>query len=223
MAVLSGALNNAEWCELVCRSHGLPTRFDDDLWVSLHRSPPWYPDAVTLRPGVAASDVIARIDTSSGCSVKDSFADLDLASSGFRVLFEAQWVHRPAGPAPASAGPEWREVSTPEQVGVWIAAHGGGGNIRPSVLDHPLVTVFAAYDGEELVGGAVTNRSDGCVGVSNVFGVGDPALVWPGAIAAIAAHHPSEPLVGYEDGASLEAAVAAGFAAAGPLRVWIKD
>jgi hypothetical protein len=33
-----------------------------------------------------------------GCSIKDSFASLDLTARGFRVLFDAQWIVR-RGPA----------------------------------------------------------------------------------------------------------------------------
>ncbi|HEX6872642.1 MAG TPA: hypothetical protein VF163_16210 [Micromonosporaceae bacterium] len=42
------ARNNAEWCELVCRSHGIQTRYVDEAWVAGSRTPPFYPDAVTL-------------------------------------------------------------------------------------------------------------------------------------------------------------------------------
>jgi hypothetical protein len=44
------ALNNAEWCDVVCRSHGAQTWFDDDAWTSPTRTPPYYLDAVTLVP-----------------------------------------------------------------------------------------------------------------------------------------------------------------------------
>jgi hypothetical protein len=218
------ARNNAEWCDIVCRSHGLPTRFDDDVWSSLHRSPPWYPDAVTLRPGVEAREVLSRVDTGPGCSVKDSFADLDLAPAGFRVLFEAQWVHRRPGPAPTPDGPAWRRVTTADRMRAWLAAHDGGGNLRCDLVDHPLVAVLAAYDGDVLVGGAITNRSEDLAGVSNVFGVGRrPEELWPGVVAAVVALHPGVPLVGYEEGPSLEAALAAGFARVGPLCVWVSS
>jgi hypothetical protein len=90
--MIDAALNNAEWCDAVCRSHGLPTRFAGDVWVCLRRSPMFYPDAVTLAPAVAPADVLRDIDTSAGCSVKDSFATLDLAPHGFEVLFEAEWI-----------------------------------------------------------------------------------------------------------------------------------
>jgi hypothetical protein len=38
------------------------------------RTPPYYPDAVTLLPDVSIEQVLSGIDTSEGCSVKDSFA-----------------------------------------------------------------------------------------------------------------------------------------------------
>src|SRR4051812_21552215 len=44
----TAATNNAEWCDLVCRSHGAQTLFDDDAWTSETRTPAYYPDAVTL-------------------------------------------------------------------------------------------------------------------------------------------------------------------------------
>ena len=103
----AAARNNAEWCDIVCGSHGLAGRTDDEAWSVPRRSPQWYPDAVTLRPGVDAEALLARIDAGPGASVKDSFADLDLSGYGFRVLFDAQWIHRPpsAPPADTAAGP----------------------------------------------------------------------------------------------------------------------
>lgn len=86
------AANNAEWCDLVCRTYGAQTRFDEDAWTSRTRTPPGYPDAVTLVPHPSAPDLLARIDTSAGCSIKDSFASMDMTTYGFRVLFDAQWI-----------------------------------------------------------------------------------------------------------------------------------
>lgn len=99
--------NNAEWCDAVCRRHGLPTAWHPDAWIARRRTPEFYPDAVTLVPGAAPEAVLARIDASPGCSVKDSFATLDLAPYGFRVLFAAEWICRdvPADPDP---DPGWQ-------------------------------------------------------------------------------------------------------------------
>ena len=82
----------------MCRSHGIGSEFLEDIWATERRSPPGHPDVVTLEPTASAKSVLAEIDTATpGCSVKDSFACLDLSPAGFRVLFDAQWLHHPAG------------------------------------------------------------------------------------------------------------------------------
>ena len=99
MRIQQAARNNAELCDIVCRTHGVTGVFVTDAWTSARRTPPLYPDAVTLEPGVVARDLLTRIDTRPGCSVKDSFADLDLRAAGFTILFSAEWIYRPAPPA----------------------------------------------------------------------------------------------------------------------------
>ncbi|MFE5559989.1 hypothetical protein [Streptomyces sp. NPDC056544] len=222
------ALNNTTWCGAVCRAHGLAPRYDgEQLWFSARRTPPMYPDAVTLEPGVPARNVVRGVDTASaGCSVKDSFADLDLAGDGFEVLFEAQWIHRPAGaPLPEAeaeaAGLEWSEVSGAEELAAWEAAFDGGegaggdGPFRPGLLGEGIVFLAGRVDGR-IVAGAVANTGGGVVGVSNLFGA-----AWAGVLGAVRARWPELDVVGYEHGEDLEAAVRAGFAPIGPLRVWL--
>lgn len=232
---LAAARNNAAWCDAVCRSHGLPGTFAADAWTSPRRTPPLYPDAVTLTPdGVSAAALVAAVDTGSpGCSVKDSFAALDLGPEGFRVLFEAQWIHRPAGAPVAAAGPplEWSEVSGAGELRQWEAAWAGGepsGLFRPDLLDGG--TVFLAgragadgRTGGRIVAGAVAHRAGGVVGVSNLFARdgASAGAAWAGVLAAAAARRPGLPVVGYESGNDLDAALRAGFTALGPLRVWI--
>jgi hypothetical protein len=113
----AAALNNAEWCDLVVRSRGGTTHLGSDVWTSQDRAPACYPDAVTLVPRVAVPGLLSCIDTSAGCSVKDSFSGLDLAPYGFRVLFEANWVVRLGPPPPApSGGPKWARVVRPGEL-----------------------------------------------------------------------------------------------------------
>ncbi|MER6250165.1 hypothetical protein ABT224_02030 [Streptomyces sp. NPDC001584] len=222
------ALNNAAWCDAVCRAHGLAPRYDgEQLWSSARRTPPMYPDAVTLEPAVLARNVVRGIDTASpGCSVKDSFADLDLAGAGFEVLFEAQWIHRPAGaPLPEAeaeaAGLEWSEVSGAEELAAWEAAFDGGesvegaGLFRPALLGEGIV-FLAGRAGGRIVAGAVASTGGGVVGVSNLFGA-----AWAGVLGAVSARWPELDVVGYEHGEDLEAAVRCGFVPIGPLRVWL--
>ncbi|MGW7435236.1 hypothetical protein [Streptomyces sp. NPDC054849] len=226
--LLAAARNNADWCDAVVRGHGPGGAFAADHWASARRTPPLYPDAVTLAPGAAAASLVAGIDTGSpGCSVKDSFGDLDLAGHGFEVLFEAEWIHRPAGVAvPDSAsGPEWSRVATPGELEAWEAAWDGEestGLFSPALLGED-TAFLAARAGGRIVAGAVASTGGGVVGLSNLFahdGAGTDAA-WAGALAAITARWPDLPVVGYEHGEDLDAALRAGFTPIGPLRIWL--
>jgi hypothetical protein len=184
--VASAARNNAELCAQVA---GTGT-FAADAWATPTRTPPLYPDAVTLVPGVAAEALLARIDRDAGASVKDSYADLDLAPFGFHVLFEAQWIHRHAAAGidePSLAIGELRDIAGPG----WSAR---------------------------------LNRSDDCVGASNVVTAdgGDADETWEQVVLTASTVCPGLPLVGYERGADLATALRHGFSAVGPLRVWIR-
>lgn len=211
--VVAAADDNAHWCDLVCRSHGVPTATDQQLWVALRRSPEFYPDAVTRAPRLPAEAVLERVDDGPGCSVKDSFADLDLGSHGFHELFRAQWIFREPATATTAQLP-WATVQTAADLADWTRAADLEGTIRSELLHNEAVRILTADDS----GGAIACRTGDVVGVSNVFGRG----VWTDIPAAVAAVYPSLPLVGYERGDALEDALAAGFNAIGPLRVWMR-
>ena len=224
----AAAQNNADWCAVVCAAHGLRSTFDTDAWVSERRSPPMYPDAVTLVPEVAGDGLLTRIEAGPGCSVKDSYADLDLRSAGFEVLFEANWICRTADVAGVPTGIDWAAVTTAAQLAEWAAAHGGGDVFTSRLLDDPAVTVLAGQKAGAIVAGVVVNVSTAAhwtaqvVGVSNLFAVRgeDDGDVWAGATAAVTALHPGVLVVGYESGPSLAAAEWVGFERVGALRVW---
>jgi hypothetical protein len=146
--------DNIGWCDRVARRYGVVTSLDEDRWWAASRTPPFYPDAITRRPTTGADAVLSGVDAGPGCSVKDSFATLDLRPSGFEVLLEAQWLF---------LGP--------------------------------------------------TDRTD-VVGLVDIDG--DVELAWREAAA------PGRPVVGYEHGAALAAAQAAGAVPLGPLRVWLR-
>ena len=228
--VLAAARNNAEWCDIVCRLHGQAGTYHDGGWTVPKRSPPLYPDAVTLDPSASIDAILAAIDTSSGCSLKDSFACLDLASEGFQVLFEAQWICRDAdAPSPeAPAGMRWERVRDPAVLRRWERAWNQydidipPGLFHPSLLDEEAVIVMAGYRDEAIVAGAIANRSATVASLTNVFStVGDLDAAWCGSLAALASLVGDLPLVGYERGDDLEAAQRYGFALLAPLRVWI--
>lgn len=192
--VADAARVNASWCDTVCRAHGLAGAFSRHVWKLARRTPPLYPDAVTLTPDASVADVLDGIDTSPGCSVKDSFGRLDLAQAGFTVLFEATWITRTAR---VPLEPGWSR--TDDQFG------------------DPSVAVWS--DG---VSGVTANRDGDFAGLSNLYTQGDLDDAWRGATSAVAASFPGLPITGYERGDDLEAALRNGYTALGPLRVWLK-
>ncbi|MFF3641229.1 hypothetical protein [Streptomyces sp. NPDC002564] len=217
--------NNVAWCDAVCRSHGTPGEIKAGVWASPRRTPPLYPDAVTLSPDVVPEDVPGRIDlTSSGASVKDSFGSLDLSAAGFDALFTAQWIHRPAtGGAPGAEG--WRPVGA-ERLSAWESAWSGGaeseGLFRPVLLDDGAVFLADTSAGR-ITAGAVAYPAASVIGVSNLFTAdAGPDAAWRSCLAATDRLWPGVPVVGYEHGDDLAAALRQGFAPVGPLRVWLR-
>lgn len=59
--VRAAARNNAEWCAAMCRAHGVAGEFGADAWAAAVRTPPYYPDAVTLEPATGREALVARI------------------------------------------------------------------------------------------------------------------------------------------------------------------
>jgi hypothetical protein len=89
------ARNNAIWCDTICRAHGIPGEFYDQLWLSRQPVPRFYPNAVTFANQVASSAQLAHIhqllaeSLPASAGVKDSFCTLELVPLGFHQLFEA--------------------------------------------------------------------------------------------------------------------------------------
>jgi hypothetical protein len=225
------ARNNAEWCDILCRTHGVPGRFDPDAWVDPQRTPPYYPDAVTLDPTAVDERILERVDTlTPGCSIKDSFATLDLSSFGFEAVHEAEWIHR----EPLSArnvsdtAMRWTAVVKESELIAWEAvwdvdgAHRG--LFRPALLYIPSLEILGGYVEGSVVAGAIVNRTRDVVGVSNLFTkVGDLDGAWSGCLGYLDRAFPGSAVVGYETGDELAAAHRQGFVSVGRLRVWLKE
>ncbi len=121
------ALNNAAWCDSVCRAHGGATRFDASAWLNAAPGPRFFPNLVTLRAGAAPAVAVAvsLLDGKLGrqWSVKDSFADLDLQVHGFMPLFDAAWIW--CGGSPREIAPphcdalSWTAVASPAGLADW--------------------------------------------------------------------------------------------------------
>jgi hypothetical protein len=230
--------NNALWCDTICRSHGLPAEYDEHLWFVRGEAPRFYPNAVTLTEhGLAAQMAGLRelIDERPGgaLAVKDSFRTLDLGSLGFRVLFEAEWIWRPAGRALPGAGifgARWARVRDPAELANWEQAWAGDNAVglprlfMPALLADTTIAFLAAYHDSRIFAGAIANRTGDVVGISNVFAPANQGeRIWGGCISAATQIFPGLPLVGYESGDDLGLAQAAGFETLAPLRVWVRE
>ncbi|MFG1708357.1 hypothetical protein ACFLIM_34645 [Nonomuraea sp. M3C6] len=225
MTIREAARNNAEWCDLVCRTHQAPGTFTGRAWTNPTRTPLLYPDAVTLSPEATAADVLDHIDQGSGASVKDSFAALDLP--GFDVLFEAEWIYHPTpGGTPGAAATgdpiAWEVVDDAATLRDWEQACFAGGVtdlFLPGLLAEAKL-LCGRIEGD-IVCGSALNASGRVVGVSNVYASGcDIDAAWSGTLALAADLFPGRPLVGYET--DPEDAMKHGFTTIGPLRVWLK-
>jgi hypothetical protein len=224
--VRAAAKNNADWCDAFCRTHSVAGRFRADCWFSPVRTPPGYPDAVTLLPEISIEQVLSGIDTTEGCSVKDSFTDLDLAAAGFEPLFRAEWLVREPARTRAAAGRRWSALTTEEQLREWEAAWAesaeGSGFFRRALLEDERIGVLAGHDGDRIVAGAIANRSTTVIGLSNLFDTAnDLESAWVAAHAAATALWRDMPTVSYDSGVSLDAAHRAGFESIGELLVWL--
>jgi hypothetical protein len=222
------ARNNADWCDAFCDLHGFAGAFRPDSWTSRARTPRYYPDAVTLARSVAPAQLLSRIDSSGGCSVKDSFADLDLKPWGFEVLFGAAWIHR-AAPAPLGrAGAHgWEIVRSDAGLAAWETAWGGDPTgpraFLPGLLAREDVAIIAMRSSEAIVAGAILNSAAGVTGLSNLFAADvDQTDAFASAAAMASQLWPGQALVGYQAGTVLDAAMRSGFEPIGPLVVWIK-
>jgi hypothetical protein len=211
----AAVLMNAAWCEAVASAHGRPSRRTAAAWICDGPMPPYYPNAVTLVPGLDAAALPPGLG-----AVKDSFADLDLAVAGLAPLFEAVWIGRPAGPPPPTPPATVRAVADAAALARWAAAWGpeGAAIFVPALLADPRVTLLAAEapDGA-IVGGLAALGGAAAIGVSNAFGP-------PEAVAACVARLAGTglPLVDYEPPDGVAARAALGFRPLGPLRVWAR-
>jgi len=218
----SAVLNNVEWCALVARRGGAAD-VSRDVWLVAGRPPALFPDAVTLRAAVSADELVDLLSSRGSCSVKDSYADVDLEPHGFRELFSARWIALTVPRAlPRPTG--WSPLTEPTELVAWCAAADLPDPLPAGILEYPSVRVLAVRRKGRLTAGAVVISSGAVVGISNMFQIDEDArLVWGEVAAVVGQLFPSLPVVGYEHGADLDAALAAGFTNLGPLRVWLRS
>jgi hypothetical protein len=208
------------WYEDICALHGTASVLRDGLWSAVGPPPPLHSGVVVVEPGVTAEQVLERRRTTDG-GVKDSFASVDLGEHGLTLLFSARWIHRPAqAPVPAPP-PGWTAVRTPERLAAWTAAHDTADVLLPGLLRSAHLVVLEQQVDGVAVAGAVARLGSGTVDLSNVHAAPGHSVDWAELAAVVAHLFPERPLVGYENGQDLDAALAGGFTATGELRVWV--
>src|SRR5882757_1951590 len=81
--------NNAEFCDLICRSHAVPGVFEHSWWIQEKAGPAFYPNVITLTRN-SIPEQTARVSALRALrpdiAVKDSFGILDLSTIGMRRL-----------------------------------------------------------------------------------------------------------------------------------------
>ncbi|OXM82863.1 hypothetical protein [Paenibacillus rigui] len=212
--------NNIAWCGIVCRLHGLTPISGEGIWGLCSKAPEYYPDIITFRRQVTSDEVNDFIGNREVFGIKDSFANLDMLPFGFRVLFDAKWIYHPPVVDLDDHLRGWIVVSTAEAFAQWTFASGLQKVLQPALLEEKDVKIFM-YEIHGEKSGFVANLSDHVVGISNVFS-NENKMIWPDIVRIVSAYFPGVPMVGYEKGEALAAALQSGWTTLGPLRVWIK-
>jgi len=189
------------------------------MWVNAQAVPRFYPNAVSLRRDAAALDeqratldILARSNPPGRWSVKDSFATLDLSRRGFDLLFDARWIRQlPLLIARTSSDLAWQRVETSDA-------------FPTNLFADESFAMFAGTRAGEVAAGGTLYRAEKVVGLSNVVAEpGDAVAVFRDLVALAAGLFPGLPIVGYESGNELDAAISAGFEPGDELRIWVSE
>jgi hypothetical protein len=208
------------WYDALCALHGVPCGIEDDVWCAQAPPPPLHSTAKTVEPTARPDRALAAV-VGEG-SIADSFGAFDLTGEGYRLLFEAQWIHRPAPAVVSRRLPSgWQIVRTESELHAWTSHHDTQAVLLPGLLQRSAFRVIGNRHEGDYVAGAVLHLGTGVVDISNVWAISD-GVDWTELVDAAGALFPGRALVGYEYGADLEHASAAGFDTLGPQRVWLR-
>ncbi len=236
--------NSVRWCTTVLDAHRSASECTEHVWSTDAAPPPYYGNLITrTRDGsdaqLARIRVLAKRRPRPEWGLKDSFDSLPadvLRDLGLRDLFAARWFGLRGGvragdvdAGGANAELAFAPVETRHGLSEWErewkrSSPSPGLRVFPNVLlDDPDVTFLTAQRDGELVGGAIANRSDGAVGLSNVFAFAGQSLdeVRCGAAIRVRAAYPNRAVVGYGTDIAMSSLAGLGFEDLGPLRVWV--
>ncbi|WP_299735712.1 hypothetical protein [uncultured Roseobacter sp.] len=223
------AHNNADLYEAMFSAHGLAYQRLPFAFVGKDRPLPFYSNLTVLSPDHETEiiqeikDMAAQFEGVVG--LKDSFCHLDLAAHGFDTLFGASWIWRDAGVRTVAS--HWQPIETQADLALWEEGWKKNGSaterrmFTADLLHRDDMFFFGLKTGGEIAAGCIANRSENCIGLSNVFARAASSAVFSQATAAVAAIAPGLPIVGYESGVDLEHAGSAGFDTVGDLRILV--
>ena len=210
------------WYEDITALHGIGSVLEDGLWRSTSPPPPLHSDAVVVEPAVSLARVMAAIEGREHAGFKDSFATID-ASAEMELLFSATWIHREPEPPSTDRGLHaWELVRDADELADWTAGHDTSDVLLPGLLERAHFAILARREGGEIVAGAVARLGSGSVDVSNVHAAPGRSVDWAELARAVGSIFPGRPLVGYERGDDVAAAIQGGFTPLGDLRVWVR-
>lgn len=226
--------NNAYWCELVCKSQRFTGEFLKMIWINNGKLPAYYPNAITLEPiNINNNDkVIYRlIDsvTEKGISVKDSFADLELSTRNFSILFNAKWIsYTDLDFVTPTDFTGWKIIKNKDDYALWNKSwkrhNEQGEEFATTLLYDKDIHFLGKFRSKEIVAGAILSKSNSVFGLSNVFSSPNVSLsIYSDIICLTRKKITLLPLVGYAQKGDLESALKAGFKGIGSLRVWTKE
>jgi hypothetical protein len=206
------------WYEDVATAHGIGCEVADGIWSMSGPAPAFHSALITLEPDVTADGLRERIVDLAWGGLKDTFATVDASTLGMRLLFEASWIHL-APPTDDGAPDPWVDVVLPDDLARWNEHAEMSGVLLPALLDRPGFR-FLEQTAGGTTAGAVLRADERAVGLSNVHAEAGLSVDWSTLARAAARRFPGRPVVGFESGADLASAVAAGWDAVGPVRIW---
>ncbi|KAB2333352.1 hypothetical protein F7731_15985 [Cytobacillus depressus] len=216
-------LNNIAWCRIVCDTHGISGISKENLWGLLSKAPTFYPEIITASKNVTIEELKYFIENGEVSSIKDSYANHDMARFGFNILFEAEWIYHASVSELEPIQTNWRVITTEKDLAQWTITSELECVIKPDLLKLKNVKIFILEKNDGIYG-FIANLNANVVGISNVFSVGNEnKSLWRDIPKIVSNEFPGLSMVGYEHSSKLTATHSSGWISTGPLRVWIKS
>lgn len=231
--VIKAAQNNAQWCDIVCRTHKIPGEFLENIWINQHEVPAFYPNAVITKPlsNKTFNEIIETLKKIplETYAIKDSFNELPIDKMECKILFEADWITDVQGELTHSnATGNWTIINDDLELKNWEYAWNNNQpsdnrTFLPNILSVKEIFFLAKYKSNQIVAGGIVNISHDVAGLSNVFT--QESLennIWHEISIFIKEKISTLPIVGYERDKALVQALEAGYKTIGKLKVLLK-